>query len=476
MKTETYFTAICHKNFAQSSMTRRAEFAQDYLLVKMTVRCAKNMRGAYGMGLFVKKDLKLKLFVLITSVLLFTRDVGNIEINKYIFVVYITLFLLISDISSMCAMIAFVFPLLYGLPGNYIMPLALLLYLFKKRKLRVIQLGYLMFIVVMEILATRNYLSLQINQIVGYISIGALFFLIIYEEEIDYKRCLNYFVLGITLLCVVVIETISVSPSNWQTLLSSGYFRFGDVEDTNDGLRISLNANALSYLCITGISILLVLLQEKRKNVGHFIELSVLIISGALTVSRTFFAVAIVCVAFYIISVDKDHTSMLKRLGVLAAIILTAYLIFRFLPSLTDGVRARFERADVSTGNGRTELFLSYWDAFWERIIVVLLGTGVTQYQAVLGITYNALHNGILQLLVSYGLPGFFIFLYGWLKPVVTNIGRTKAIYYLPFICTFLYVQTAQFVNPYVLFCPHLFAVLTVCYGSNRRKEVKCES
>lgn len=421
------------------------------------------------MGWLKKEELKLKLFILITSLLLFTRDVGRIEINKYIFVGYITLFLLISNISSMCAMIAFIFPLLYGLPGNYIMPLALLLYLLKKRRLKVIQLGYLMFIATMEILATRNYLNLQVNQIVGYISIGALFFLIIYEEGIDYKRCLNYFVLGITLLCVIdVIETISASPSNWQTLLSSGYFRFGYVEDTNDGLNISLNANALSYLCITGISILLVLSQEKGRNVGHFIELAILIISGALTLSRTFFVIAIVCIAFYIISVGKDHTSIFKRLGVLMVIIASAYLICRFLPSLTEGVRARFESADVSTGNGRTEIFWSYWSNFWNKTNVILLGAGVTQYQTVLGVTDNSLHNGILQLLVSYGLPGFFIFLYGWLKPTVTNIGKIKAIYYLPFICTFLYVQTAQFVNPYVLFCPHLFAVLTVRYGSNK--------
>ena len=424
------------------------------------------------MRLLKSNNSRLVFFVIVTSVLLLIRDVGNYNINKFVFVGICAISFAIADVPTIAAAVSFVFPLLYGLPGNYIMPLALIFYVIKRKRITAIQFGYIVFVAVMEMIALRNYSNIQIEKIAGYGSVACLFFIFIYENTIEYKKCLRLFTFGITVLCVIdVAETIVASPSNWISMLSSGYFRFGYVEDIGDGLRISLNANALSFLSITGISIILVLLQENKKFLILYCELAILILSGALTLSRTYFIVGILCIAYYIFSVGKNNKSILKGFGIVAVVFFFFFVVYRYIPTLPSGVLARFERSDLLTGNNRIEIFSAYWKAFWNSLSTIMLGTGVTQYSSVLGLTGKSIHNGILQLLVCYGLPGFCIFLHGWLKPVFCSIKKVDMVFFLPFLCTFIYVQTAQFVNPHVLLAPHLFSIFSLYYGRELSKD-----
>ena len=406
----------------------------------------------------------------IITILLVLRDIGNFAVNKYIFVGICAIFFYISSLNELVISLSFIAPLLYGLPGNYIMPLALIIYLIKKRRISKEQFFYIIFIAGMEFVAARRYSSLQIDSILGYISIASLFFVMINEKsELDYEKCLRAFVLGITVICsVVIVSTIKNAPSNWIAQLSSGYFRFGVVEDTTDGLRLSLNANAMSFFSIAGISIIMVLLKKGRSENRTFLyaEFIILLLAGLLSLSRMWFIDGIVCVFFFIIFSGREKGFVLRGIGILALIIIGIFVIDRYLPSLTVGIRNRFEREDLLTGNQRFSILKDYLNAFTKKPSYLLLGTGVTQYSRVLGLSGHSIHTGIVQILICYGVVGFVVFMYGWLKPILASIKRIDKVYFVPFICVFVYSLSAQFVNPWYLLFPHLFAVYTVLLGN----------
>jgi len=117
--------------------------------------------------------------------------------------------------------------------------------------------------------------------------------------------------------------------------------------------------------------------------------------------------------------------------------------------SIWSGLMVRFNRADMITGNGRTNLFTLYFDIFFSKIRYMLIGTGVTQYRAVSGAN-QSIHNMFQQVLVCYGFLGAAIFFTAIIKPVFKMKGKTHVTFinFLPMLVVLLFSQTIQFINP----------------------------
>ena len=408
--------------------------------------------------------------------MLVIRDIAGIQISKFIFLAFIVFFLAVANYETAIQMLCFIFPLVCGLPGTYIMPCALALLVVKKGRINSWQLGLILFVAAMEFIAAIWYPEVDFASIVQYISFAGIMFYLIHDDvEIDYLDCVKTFFFGTSLLCAIIIVTGIISaPDNWLSLFANGKFRFGQSQvEENAGMMISLNANSLAYYSVVGVMCGIALLEKKDTDKKWMIAILLVLcfMAGFLTVSRSWMLVMAICLLIYILSKIKRMGEFLVLTVALIALLVMGIILFNYYPELIDGFIARFTADDIESGNGRFELFTVYMDAFWSNIRFVLLGTGVTEYIDVVGIA-RAMHNGTQQVLVCCGIIGFIVWIFGLLYPIIKlDRVHTKVVDWLPMMGVILFVQTIQFLNPMMLMLPFVVAWYSIKINQFNDKE-----
>lgn len=434
----------------------------------------KNRREKKRGVIHLSIESTLPIYIIILSSMIILRDIIGVNLSKYIFVVLCTLFFFITDKQNLIYMIMFTVPMLCGLPGNYIMPIAFFIYIIKKRYFQKKQFFFCLFIAFMEIFASAFYSSVDIPMILGYVTNLMLFFCLIYDNsEYDYKKCLFYYTLGILLVSlVIIISTISKSPT-WLQDIASGYLRFGMIEhETEEALNLTLNANSLAMYSITGMSCCVVLLKGSfGKKIFTVLEIIFLALAGMLTLSRTWIIIAIILFLLYFIASTTSIKQTLKTLLGIGVLLGISFYILSNIPEVYEGMIARLTRADVAGGNGRVDITNEYLSLFGNNIRTMLFGTGVTQYRSIIGAT-ESLHNSLVQILICYGIFGSFVFLYGWLSKPIKALRRVRLLYWIPFICALLFSLTLQIVNPHFLIYPHLMGIYALYLGMQENKKI----
>lgn len=407
-----------------------------------------NLLWAYMIGLFL---------------LLAIRDIGDVAYNKFILVGYILLFLMIAPERIIIPMMAYIFPLLWGLPYTYILPVAILIYLFKKKHVKKGVIFYLLGLFVLEFIAFLWYPEIDIVETIKYFSILTIFFLCLYEENIPYELSVKTFFFGTAVLMfVIIVSTIKTAPSNWLSLFAQGWFRFGEVQaDETSGMMLRVNANSMAYYSVVGVSIGLCIMKKLRgikKAIAIFLTL-LLGIGGALTVSRSWMLVMAICLLLFIFVETKSLKTVFITLFAALILLLFVYKAVLNTPELLEGFVTRWSSSSVLTGNQRFDLISEYHAAFMSNPRFWILGTGVTQYKPITGI-YHSFHNAIQQIFVCYGFPGAIIFFAGIIKPVVAQNRRKQGLlFWIPFVAVVGFVQTIQFINPEALMLPYAIAV-----------------
>lgn len=399
------------------------------------------------------------------SLMLIMRDVFGVSVSKYMYLVYVIALMAVAKYETMIYMVCFILPLVCGLPGTYMMPCVLLMLFIKKNKLRAWQVVMVLFVVIAEVFSSLWYQTVYYTKIVQYVSFaGVMLFLSHDESELDYLMCVRMYMLGIVVLCSTIMTTaIMTAPSDWTDMFAEGEFRFGSTQkDALDGMKLVLNANSLAYYSITGISCGVLLAEKTKKGERLFFIACVLItaIAGMLTVSRTWLIVVGIGVILYILSKVKYPRRFLIAL---AAVVLVIYGTLWLLGEATAIVEAftnRLNFENMDSAGGRTEIFQRYMELFWQNTRVMFLGTGVTQYSEVLG-ERKAMHNGLQQILVCYGVLGCVVMIVALIKPIANACaGRQRDITtYIPLVGITLFVQSIQFLSPHMLMLPYAIGI-----------------
>ncbi len=430
----------------------------------------KTLKNPDDKIVFSLSKSKVIIYIIIVSSMILLRDIFDVSLSKYLFVAICGIFFLAAKTQDLICMIMFTVPLLCGLPGNYIMPIALICYLFKSGRINSKQLLLSCFVIVMELVACVFYSTVSLPNIVGYITNLVLFFCLIYDTtKHNYKKYIYYFVLGVVLTAgIIVIATILDSPT-WLQDISKGYLRFGMVENESEELlNITLNANALAFYSMTGISCIVVLLRFSEFNkLFLIIQMIFLGLVGLITLSRTWVLTLVLLLVLYVFASATSGKSVFKACAGLGIVALVVIVILNRYPQLYQGMLNRFNEGNLLNGNGRIEITSQYLSEFDENLRTMFFGTGVTDYKNVIGLE-KSLHNSLVQILICYGIFGSLIFMYGWLSDVVKKIGKVKLFYWIPFICIFAYSLTAQVVNPHYLIYPHLLAIFSLNLGIDK--------
>ena len=410
-----------------------------------------------------------KWFIIIMTLMLVVRDLMDISINKYIFVAIVIAFCIFAKPIEIPVISCFLFPLLWGLPYTWFIAPIVIIYLFKKRRINTKALCLIAFFILAEILASIWYPSANVIDIIKYISVLSMFFVLLFEDDVDRKRCVNAFFAGIFLLCFVIfVKTIMTAPSNWLDLFVKGWFRFGMIQGDEGGeIALRVNTNTLAYYSSIGISFSLIGidLYEQKRKVLAIVSFLFFTLVGFLTLSRSWILVVILCVFLFLMGRAKSVKSAIQTAFIGMIVIAVIILGSQLVPALREGVIARLQASDNSTGGGRTYLCREYFRIWVNNIRFFFLGTGVTQYKKVSGIS-QSMHNMFQQIIVSYGVVGSVVFLYGLFTPLLKR--KTKRlILWLPMISVLLFVQTIQFINPEALMLPYVVALYTLRMEDN---------
>lgn len=417
----------------------------------------------------INKGITVFAYILSMCILLPLRDVWGVSINKYILVAICIFFYAISTFDDLVKVLCFTIPLLCGLPGTYIMPVAAVLFIIKG-KVEGRQLFFSYTVVLLELLASFFYQTLSIARIVQYCSFATLLMLLLHSsyvrgnDELKEKSCIAYLV-GSMLLCgTIVVSTIKDAPSNWLARFAKGWFRFGDVQaDALEGMSLKLNANSLAYFAIVGAVVAIVFALKAngiKARIIYWVCAIFHLLTGILTTSRTFFLVAVVCGLILIMTIDKSPRMLAILISAVVALAGLSVYIFQQYPDLLEGIIGRFEMDNLATGGGRQEMFSAYFNAFSNLPRCWIMGTGVVGYKEITGV-YGSIHNALQQIIICLGIPGAIIFLFALIEPAVFFMkqNRKLGIKVLPLVAVVLFSQTIQFLNPEQLMLPYVIGV-----------------
>lgn len=408
----------------------------------------------------------LPLFAVGLSILLVMRDIMGMNISKFVYLVYIVAFMAVSPYETVVRMTCFILPLVCGLPGTYIMPCVLVLLMIKRKHINAWQIGMLAFATMLELIAAFWYEMVFISDILQYVSFaGVLFFLIHDDSEIDFMAAIRMYLWGTCLLCgTIVLSTLMHAPSDWLSRFAKGWFRFGDEHvDENAAMQLRLNANSLAYYSVVG-ALCSIFAAERVKDIKKpmYIVMAIfMVITGLLTVSRSWLLVMAICLMLYILGKAKSLGKVIRTLVIFAVVYFFGSLLFSDTPEILEGMVARMNQENTWEGGGRVDAFINYLDTFFLDIRTSLIGAGVTRYRVVLEKSIST-HNGVLQILVCTGIIGFLGYMVGLLKPVLQYGKKRSMSNYMPWIGTVLFVQTIQFLNPMMLMLPYIIGIYTI--------------
>ena len=171
----------------------------------------------------------------------------------------------------------------------------------------------------------------------------------------------------------------------------------------------------------------------------------------------------------------KDSIMIFKRLILLIVVIgILIGLVYLIMPTVVESFLKRFEEDDIS--NGRIDLFGYYLDVILNNANVSLFGIGLQnipeKVETLFGGYFGVPHNGILETVLIWGIPGLVVFLwyvYNMIKPNIRNGNKLSLGNYIPLLLCTLQVQFGQIVTSGIITLTLLIIYLNLTINFNER-------
>lgn len=398
----------------------------------------------------LKSDkLLLVTYVILMSVLLFARDVLSVSIGKNVFIVLVIVFSFMMKYENLLSLILFTLPLMWGLPGNFFLPIWCLLVSYHQiqhKSFRVFTLIFWLLIVVWEITISSFYpFTLPIISYLGYFSALFLtFFLIAEDGNIDYKTPVLCFCIG---CCVLLGVILIMYLNNPVTMYTDGDVRMGgDMYIEQLGLTLKTNANNIGYISAASLACTFAMFYYRKIKLFGFCALAgVSFVCGIFSVSRTWALSLVLLLLIYFIFQKENKKSGYIMLCVV--VLLGVYYVSKN-PVMLDAFISRFTGDNIETGGERTVLFSLYNQFLSDHPINLVFGTSAQLYKEVTGI-YHSTHNSLQQIWMSYGILGFILILTCYLIAFKKNWTKNEYMACMPMLIIVFFLQTIQILNPY---------------------------
>lgn len=393
------------------------------------------------------------------------RDVSGVSVNKFIFVAIAAVVFFIQDKDHMYQWIALMLPYINGLPGTYIMCVAIVLFCFKQyRQLVLHKIG--LFVCV-------SILSIELSSMVwGYFNVldylrfagvflATFFFAFDGKDNYQYDKIVRNFILG-TLIAIANLVGQSLKVYTLSEFFLSGV-RFGNIKKqfniTQEGILLSYNENSLAMLC--AISLMMCVLMLRKTGKKWYLVCGVVIgLAGVMTQSRTYLVVVALGTVMYIycnIQTIQQFFSTIFTLILGSGICLL--IIQVVIPVYIESLLLRFQADDLS--NGRIEIFKMFFDAQMAKPKSIFFGVGLQSYAEKLDLS-EAAHMALQQITITWGVIGLCLVFLLFFTIVYQLNYKTKReyIYVIPYFMMLIFVQAVQLftMSEYILYFIALFA------------------
>lgn len=334
------------------------------------------------LGLHGRKSNSLGLiFIIVTMItLLAIRDIGEVNVNKYFFLVFLGIMCFLIPIEDVTCLIAFLMPLYVGLPGNYITMILLARFLFENAKLR-IRLSTLFCCVLAGLFAVADAFrtgNLGISQLMFFPGMILVMFMFSLKVQVEKSKFVLSYIMGVATLGIIMfIATLQLCT--FEEMLTVPNMRIGfPLWNAKYGaIILNVDPNFYGLFCITSISAgMPVLIEQRNKRsitLGIIIGLGVCLAIALIGLSRSFFISLILWVFIYFLSIKN-----IKPLLIFLIVILSVVLLLEvFGSNVLDALFGRFNDSSMEGGNGRTDLIVKCGRLWMKNPFTILFGMGI---------------------------------------------------------------------------------------------------
>lgn len=295
-------------------------------------------------------------------------------------------------------------------------------------------------------------------------------FMCIDVRKIDYCFIGRAFSIALAVICMsLLLKLLYLSDFNILKTFA-GIQRLGhDASEVSLDGKGSIQTNTLGILCVLAITWLMQLRMSGSGTKRDMVLVILLAVFGALTASRTY----LVCLALMaILLLFSQRGALEKKLRFLGSMILllvvALVLLYLIFPDLMEYYIGRFAEKDITTG--RDVLMVKYDEFIRTNPKVMFLGVGLNHFQYEL-MTVNRVaagvpHNGIQELIIAWGIPGLFLFVWLWVAMIWRSrdyCRKQKLLNYIPLIIILIKSQAGQMLNSSYTMMTFSYAYLSLC-------------
>ena len=391
--------------------------------------------------------------------------VFHYNFNHYLVLLLISSFVSFLKYDNLKKITFFILPLITTIHG-YIILVLLILLLIKSNAINKYQLIPPLVLTMIELFHfILNGTITDIMDFIFYISCIFMFFFLLFDNKKQYEISNDYIKLFCYSLSIVLfIVTYNMLTTYGITETFSGIHRdgstMGNSEDGKNIIGVALNANSIGYFSLAAITLLF--LGNKKLNMPYYVYLLCYIISiiaGIISFSRAWMILTTMSFILFILfnnfNLKKKIIFMLVIACISVVIINTNYGLFQ---NIFDVFYSRFTNSDITTAGNRTNISTKFLNFLSENTEAWIWGNGLINSKY---INEVSIHNGTLQILISYGIIGLFVFFFsGIMFFYKLSSKRITKIQYIPFIACFLMLQSLQFLSPYFLMFPILVSMI----------------
>lgn len=402
-----------------------------------------------------RKMVLLSLSCIFIAILLYLRDVIDLNINKNVFmiIVFITNIFL-AKIEYIIAFQCFLIPLYVGIPGNYIslIFLSFLLYeALKKNKFKVNILQLLLFLLVI-IIEVWNANDSTFNSVLYFIFEFIIIFILINLDIKNYNSKLNITIFGIgTITLCSILLGIGLKYFSFEEFIT-GYVRFGDITEyygvNYNNMILTMDPNFIGMFCIISIITNYICFYFEKNKLLKLIYIALMIglsFFGFITLSRTFFILYLIFIICTMTMYMKFNIkSMISLIIFFVLILIGINFVNNKFPEIATTFEQRFQESNSTTLGGRTDIISMYLNAMKDRPQSILIGSGLMSQLSNLNISHQV-HNTTLQYFVGFGILGSLIvviFITRVILKKIKLIGTKIYLYsFAPMVIYVFYIQ-----------------------------------
>ena len=246
----------------------------------------------------------------------------------------------------------------------------------------------------------------------------------------------------------------------------------------SEDVQIVINPNTVGIINVLAISGLLQIYNTIGQNKFSILLLvSILMIMGMLTASRTFLVLLLIVLIMNVIGWAGTLGKKIRYFAAISLFCLILFLVYKqMFPYNYEFFMSRFEEKDIL--NGRDEILSEYDMYMSNNIWVLFFGVGLTDFNEkvlnIYSISKSVPHNGFQEIVVAWGIPGLIMMaflLYLMINESSKYSMRKSLINYISLVVILVKIMAGQLLTSGYTMLSLVLAYLSLCQNFKQTEE-----